>query len=274
MRPALVLLASRAGETGRVATDLAAAAVELVHLATLCHDDVIDETDLRRGVPTVHSRWGIEIAVLAGDFLFARGCTLGAEAGGEVPGILARAIAEVCQGQIVETSTLGDANRSVDEYMETIRRKSATLFAAACELGASTASVESAQRAALISFGEHLGLAFQMVDDLLDLIGDPEVIGKIPGTDLREGVFTLPVLLACERDGVLRARIGEGDRDLGTVLPKLESTGALRTTLEMADSRAEAAIQRLRMLPDSEWRSALESLVDSVMSQVPGAAVA
>jgi geranylgeranyl pyrophosphate synthase len=274
VRPALVLLASRAGETGRVATDLAAAAVELVHLATLCHDDVIDETDLRRGVPTVHSRWGVEIAVLAGDFLFARGCTLGAEAGGEVPGILARAIAEVCQGQIVETSTLGDANRSVDEYMETIRRKSATLFAAACELGASTASVESAHRTALISFGEHLGLAFQMVDDLLDLIGDPEVIGKIPGTDLREGVFTLPVLLACERDGVLRARIGEGDRDLGTVLPKLESTGALRTTLEMADSRAEAAIQCLRMLPDSEWRSALESMVDSVMSQVPGAAVA
>jgi geranylgeranyl pyrophosphate synthase len=274
VRPALVILSSRAGHTGRAATDLAAAAVELVHLATLCHDDVIDETELRRGVPTVHSRWGIEIAVLAGDFLFARGCALGAQAGGEVPGILARAIAEVCEGQIVETSTLGDANRSVEEYMATIRQKSAALFSAACDLGAATAGVARGPRAALVSFGEHLGFAFQMVDDLLDLVGDPEVIGKVPGTDLREGVFTLPVLLACERDDVLRKRLGAGDRELGTVLPKVESTGALRTTLEMADARAEAAVQSLRKLPDMEWRAALEGIVDTVMSQIPGAAVA
>ena len=94
VRPALVMATSRVGETGRRSTDLAAAAVELVHLATLYHDDVIDETETRRGVPTVHARWGIDVAVLAGDYLFARGCTLGADAGGEVPGILARAIAE------------------------------------------------------------------------------------------------------------------------------------------------------------------------------------
>jgi geranylgeranyl pyrophosphate synthase len=274
VRPALVLLSSGAGTSGRPETDLAAAAVELVHLATLCHDDVIDETDLRRGVPTVHSRWGVEIAVLAGDFLFARGCTLGAEAGGEVPGILARAIAQVCEGQIVETSTLGDADREVREYMETIRRKSAALFTAACELGASTAGVSAAQRAALTAFGEQLGLAFQIVDDLLDFVGDPEVIGKVPGTDLREGVFTLPVLLACERDASLRRRIRSGERELATILPKLESTGALDATMEMAGARAGMAVAALSDLPESEWRASLEAMVDAVLGQIPGAAVA
>jgi geranylgeranyl pyrophosphate synthase len=273
VRPALVLLSSRAGTSGPE-TDLAAAAVELVHLATLCHDDVIDETDLRRGVPTVHSRWGVEIAVLAGDFLFARGCTLGAEAGGEVPGILARAIAQVCEGQIVETSTLGDADREVREYMETIRRKSAALFKAACELGASTAGVPAAQRAGLTGFGEQLGLAFQIVDDLLDFVGDPEVIGKVPGTDLREGVFTLPVILACERDASLRRRIRSGERELATILPKLESTGALDATMEMAGARAGMAVAALGDLPESEWRASLEAMVDAVLGQIPGAAVA
>src|ERR671919_1303030 len=138
IHPALVMLSSRSGGPGR-ATDLSAAAIELVHLATLYHDDVIDQTETRRGVPTVHKKWGIEIAVLAGDFLFARGCALGAEAGGEVPGILAHAIAEVCEGQIVETANLGDPGRPVDDYTETIRRKTAALFRAACELGAATA---------------------------------------------------------------------------------------------------------------------------------------
>jgi geranylgeranyl pyrophosphate synthase len=274
VRPALVVLSSYAGAPGRPETDLAAAAVELVHLATLCHDDVIDETEMRRGVPTVHSRWGIEVAVLAGDFLFARGCTLGAEAGGEVPGILARAIAEVCEGQIVETSTLGDANRSVDEYMETIRRKSAALFTAACELGASTGGVSSSNRAALASFGEQLGLAFQIVDDLLDFVGDPETIGKIPGTDLREGVFTLPLLLACERDVSLRKRIGSGERELATILPKLESSGALNVTMEMAAARADAALDALNELPNSDWRESFGAIVGAVMSQIPDAAVA
>lgn len=274
VRPALVLLSSRAGNWGRPETDLAAAALELVHLATLCHDDVIDETEMRRGVPTVHSRWGVEIAVLAGDFLFARGSSLGAEAGGEVPGILARAIADVCEGQIVETSTLGDADRSIDEYMETIRGKSAALFSAACELGASTAVVPSSQRVALTSFGEQLGLAFQIVDDLLDFVGDPEVTGKVPGTDLREGVFTLPVLLACQRDEALRARIRAGERELATVLPKLQATGAVAATMEMAATRAEAAVAALGRLPSAEWRSSLEGMVDSVMGQIPEAAVA
>lgn len=125
----------------------------------------------------------------------------------------------------------------------------------------------------MITFGEQLGLAFQIVDDLLDFVGDPEVIGKLPGTDLREGVFTLPVLIACERDKGLRDRIGN-DRDLETVLPRLESTGALHATLEMAAARADAAAAALNELPKTEWRAALSGMVGSVMGQIPGVAVA
>jgi heptaprenyl diphosphate synthase len=274
IRPALVMLSSRSGDVGRRATDLSAAAIELVHLATLYHDDVIDETETRRGVPTVHSKWGIEVAVLVGDFLFARGCTLGAEAGGEVPGILARAIAEVCEGQIVETVTIGNPRRPVGEYLGTIEQKTAALFRAACELGAATAGSTNAERSALVMYGHKLGLAFQIVDDLLDLVGDPAETGKIPGTDLREGVFTMPVLLACERDGSLAEKLDGGDRDLGTVLPKLEATGVLESTYQTASNLAEDALLALKPIPDSDWRATLEYLVESVLAQIPKEAVA
>ena len=268
VRPALVLLCSRAGESGRAATDLAAGAIELVHLATLYHDDVIDRTPTRRGVPTVHSKWGVEVAVLAGDYLFARGCSLGAQAGGEVPGVLAGAIAKVCEGQIVETASLGNAGRTVDEYLNTIGLKTAALFGAACELGAATADADDVARATLVEYGENLGLAFQIVDDLLDLIGDPEVTGKVPGTDLREGVFTLPVLLACERDDVLVQKLWSGERGIEYVLPRLKATGAIDDALAIADEVAERASSALGSIDNDELRATLEDLMDSVLAQV------
>lgn len=269
MRPALVLLASQAGSPGRDSTFLAAAAVELVHLATLYHDDVMDETEVRRGVPTTHAKWGIEVAVLAGDFLFACGSSLGADAGGEVPGILARAIAEVCEGQIIETASLDDPRRSLDDYFDTIARKTGALFRAACELGASTSGAPEPRRAALVSYGAHLGLAFQMVDDLLDLIGDPEVTGKTPGTDLKEGVFTHAVLLACERDPSLRARLASGERELDTILPAIEAAGGLEGAREEAVNAAQRARDALTDLPEGEWRAALETATTAVLTQLP-----
>jgi heptaprenyl diphosphate synthase len=274
VRPALVLLAGRAGPSPSRATDLSAAAIELVHLATLYHDDVIDQTETRRGVPTVHTKWGIEIAVLAGDFLFARGCSLGAEAGGEVPGILAGAIAEVCEGQIAETALIGDSSRSVDDYLGVIGRKTAALFRAACELGAATSETTPGPRSALVTYGLHLGLAFQIVDDVLDLVGDPEVTGKLPGTDLKEGVFTLPVLIACGRDPRLATRLASGDREIGTVLPRVEASGAIDEALDMAWGHARVSEAALMTLQDSDWRTELGSMIESVMAQVPGAAVA
>ena len=268
LRPALVLITSRAGTPGARTTDLSAAAVELVHLATLYHDDVIDETEVRRGVPTVSAKWGIEVAVLVGDYLFARACTLGADAGGEVPGILARAIADVCEGQIAETATVGRVDRSVDEYLDTVRMKTAALFRAACDLGASTSDAAEDVRAALVEYGETLGMMFQVVDDLLDLLGSPEVTGKQPGTDLKEGVFTLPVLIACERDPSLRARLGQ-ERDLTTILPTLQETGAIDSALARAGELADRARAALERLPRSEWRDTLDTIVEGVLAQVP-----
>jgi geranylgeranyl pyrophosphate synthase len=271
LRPALVLMTARAGRAHGGAADLAAAAIELVHLATLYHDDVIDETDTRRGVPTVHAKWGTDVAVLAGDYLFAHGCALGAEAGGEVPGILARAIGEVCEGQILETASVGDAQRSIDDYLGIIRRKTAALFRAACELGAATSGVGAPERAALTSYGENLGLAFQMVDDLLDLVGDPDVTGKVPGTDLREGVFTLPVLVACERDAAFAERLAGGHLELEPALAALRATGALDAALDLATSHASAARRALDELAPAEWRDALDDMVDAVLRQLPAA---
>jgi heptaprenyl diphosphate synthase len=268
LRPALVMISSRAGEPGLRATDLAATAIELVHLATLYHDDVIDETETRRGVPTAHAKWGTDVAVLAGDYLFARGSALGADAGGEVPGILARAIAEVCEGQIAETESAGDPARPVDDFLETIDKKTGALFRASCDLGAATSGAPGELRRALVTFGSHLGLAFQMVDDLLDLTGDPKVTGKTPGTDLKEGVYTLPVLLACRRDPGLAGRLREGHRLLEDVLPVLEETGALDEAFDRARAEAAAARAALEALPEAPWRATLQAVLDGVLQQV------
>jgi heptaprenyl diphosphate synthase len=272
LRPALVAICSRSGESGRRATFQAAAGIELIHLASLYHDDVIDETETRRGVPTAHSKWGVEVAVLAGDFLFATGCALGAEAGGEVPRLIAAALAEVCEGQIVETESVGDPRRSVGEYFQTIRRKTAALFRASCELGVVTSGADSGVRPHLANFGEKLGVAFQLVDDLLDLIGDPAVTGKAPGTDLREGVFTMPVLLATERDPQLIALLEERDRSLERVMPILRSTGSIDDALATARRFADEARADLGRLPEGEWRDALDAIVGGILAQVPDAA--
>ena len=269
LRPALVLMSAHAGDPGARSTDLAAAAIELVHIATLYHDDVIDETEIRRGVRTVHAQWGVEVAVLAGDYLFARGCALGAEAGGEVPGILARAIGEVCEGQIVETATLGQPLRPLEDFIGTIRRKTAALFRAACELGAATSGVDSGVRAALVSYGESLGLAFQIVDDLLDVIGDPAVTGKAVGSDLREGVFTMPFLLAARRDEATREALASGERELEALLPALYDTEALGDTVRAAESYAAEARAALGALEPGGHRAALSTVVDGVLAQTP-----
>lgn len=267
LRPTLVVLASRAGTPGSLPTDLAAAAIELVHLATLYHDDVIDGMATRRGVPTAQAKWGTEIAVLAGDYLFARACVLGAKAGGNVPTILAEAISKVCEGQIVETAALGNAQRTVEDYLETIGLKTAALFKASCDLGSATSGVDGGTRDALVRFGESLGFAFQIVDDLLDIVGDPETTGKVPGTDLREGVFTVPVLIASARERALTHELSAGRRELDSVLPFLVQTGALQETFDLATSYANRALRALAPLPEGDWKTVLGATVRAVLAQ-------
>jgi geranylgeranyl pyrophosphate synthase len=174
----------------------------------------------------------------------------------------------------VETTSLNDPRRGVDSYVETIRLKTAALFRASCELGASTAAADDLSRMRLIDYGENLGLAFQVVDDVLDLVGEPETIGKMPGTDLREGVFTAPVLLACERDGDLGERLSSGERGLDQVVPVLRATGALDEAVEMAAAYGRRARGELDGLPDGPWRDSLDSLVTGVLDQLDRAPTA
>lgn len=258
MRPALVLATARAGRSGGRATDLAAAALELVHLATLYHDDVIDETETRRGAPTAHSKWGTDVAVLAGDYLFARGCELGADAGGEVPGILSRAIADVCEGQLAEMETVGRP-RDRAEYLSTVMGKTGSLFRAACDLGCATAGITGDLRVALVAYGTNLGIAFQLVDDILDLVGDAEVTGKQPGTDLREGVYTLPVILGIERSPELGDMV-RGDIDLDAVLRMLSDTGSLADARAEATGYLERAMGAIHGFAGEPWHEALEAI--------------
>jgi heptaprenyl diphosphate synthase len=270
LRPALVLLSSRAGKPGLRASDEAAAAVELIHLASLYHDDVIDQTDTRRGAPTVHSKWGIEVAVLAGDYLFAQGCLLGAASGGEIPTILSRALADVCEGQIAEDQVVGDPSRGVRDYMETIELKTAALFRAACEMGACSSGAGRRERGILASFGVGLGVVFQVIDDLLDLVGDEDLIGKPLGTDLKEGVFTLPVLIGCERDPSLRDALAHGERELEFVLGRLEECGAIEAAFEVAEREAGAARTAIASLgTDAEWTAVLDTIIAGVLAQAP-----
>jgi octaprenyl-diphosphate synthase len=206
--------------------------------------------------------------VLAGDYLFACGSSLGAQASGEVPGILARAIGEVCEGQILETGTLGDPGRAVSGYIDVIERKTAALFRAACELGATTSGASEALRLSLMDYGLNLGLAFQIIDDLLDLVGNPDITGKRLGTDLREGVFTAPVLLACARRASLADKLRSGERDLGMVLDVLISTGALSDAYELAFDHGQQALSALTAAGQSEWTEALANLVEGVLAQI------
>ncbi len=210
-RPILVLLCGLAGGAGVTEQALvdAGAIVELVHLSTLYHDDVMDDPPLRRGRQPAHRRWSATVSVLTGDFLLARASELSAALGVEVTRIMSRTIATLCEGQIREVQGTASAAqhgiRAVtptrEHYLTTIGEKTASLIASSCRLGALLSGQEPDAIESFTTFGWHLGMSFQLADDLLDVIGEVTESGKEPGTDLRDGVLTLPVLLALDADG-------------------------------------------------------------------------
>ena len=210
-RPMLVLLTGLLGDAEVTDGGLVTAGVivELVHLSSLYHDDVIDAADMRRGASAAHVRFSNTVAVLTGDFLLARASELSASLGVEVTAIMAATIADLCQGQIREVQGSGEAVRhgavrippDREHYFRVIHEKTASLIAASCRLGALLSGQPSPAIETLTDFGRHLGLSFQLADDVLDILSEETESGKVPGTDLREGVQTLPVLLALESDG-------------------------------------------------------------------------
>ena len=200
-RPMLVLLGGYFGDPTDPRLVKGAIASEIVHLATLYHDDVVDEADSRRGRSSVNATWGNTVAILTGDFLFARASEISADLGTDVSRLLARTISMLCDGQIREVERTGRPTPDEAGYMEIIRRKTASLIATSCRLGGmlSDASSETVER--LDDLGMSLGMAFQLSDDIMDVVSSHAELRKEPGQDLREGVYTLPVLYALQEQG-------------------------------------------------------------------------
>jgi heptaprenyl diphosphate synthase len=198
-RPMLVLLSAYFGDPTDPRLVPGSVAIELVHLATLYHDDVIDEADARRGTPSVNARWDNTVAILTGDYLFARASGLSADLGPDVCRLLARTIAILCDGQIREVDGSGKVEQTEESYLEIIRRKTGVLIATSCRLGGMLSDAPEAHVETLEAFGESLGMAFQLSDDIMDVTASQLELGKEPGVDMKEGVYTLPVLHALRR---------------------------------------------------------------------------
>ena len=199
IRPVLAVAASAAGRPGTQATEevlLGGVSVELVHVGSLCHDDVIDEAVTRRGVETVNARWGNLVAILAGDYLLARASEIAAGLGTEIAGLLAATIAKLCQGQTIEIQTAFDVKRTESGYFAAIDGKTASLMSSACRIGALAGIQDRPLVDALTVYGHAFGMTFQICDDILDLVGTDESLGKPAGLDMVAGVYTLPVIRA------------------------------------------------------------------------------
>lgn len=267
-RPMLVLLGGHFGDPTDARLVPLAVSVELTHLASLYHDDVIDEADSRRGIPSVNARWDNTVAILAGDFLFARASAIAAELGTDVSRLLATTIGLVCEGQIREVQAAGRLEIDEAEYMAVIERKTASLIATSCQVGGllSGAPAEVVQR--LDRFGRALGLAFQLSDDIMDLVSDQSTLGKEPGVDLREGVLTLPLIIALresehreELQRLLRSEQSE-ESDLRRVMEIVRGDGALGRARESVSREVGRALSEAERLPEGSARDALLHLAE------------
>jgi heptaprenyl diphosphate synthase len=269
LRPALGIFGANFGSGANHNVDITAAAIEMTHLATLYHDDVIDEADKRRGVPSANETWGNKVAILAGDYLFARASWISAQVGGEVPAALADAIAQVVQGQVNELSSTYDATRSEEQYLATIGGKTASLLEVSVRLGARLAGCSDDEVQALKDFGWAFGYAFQVADDLLDLTASEQELGKPPGTDLRDGVYTLPVIYAVEADPSTAKLLGTPSVDVDAFRDITFRTGGFDRAIAKAASYVDEALAALERTPPCEARSSLERLTRLIVDRVP-----
>ncbi len=276
IRPMLTLAtAAMFGYSGDGDVKLATA-VEYMHTATLLHDDVVDESGMRRGKPTARLIWGNQASVLVGDFLLGQAFKLMVEVGSlDALGVFAGAAATISEGEVRQLAGAKNLSVGEDHYMAVIEAKTAALFAAATAAGPIVAGAPE-YREPLASYGRHLGLAFQLIDDVLDFEGDAEMLGKNVGDDLREGKATLPVLLAYERGNEAdrafwRRCIEESDvrdEDVATAARRVKDTGALHDCRERARGFANQAITDLSATPPSEMRDILESVVHFTLSRL------
>jgi len=267
LRPRLVLLSARAAGYGGDDHVTLAAIVEFIHTATLLHDDVVDNSDLRRGQSTANELWGNEAAVLVGDFLYSRAFEMMVEVGRmRVMEILAHATNTIAEGEVMQLINVHDADTTEARYLEIIRSKTAKLFEAGCQLGAVLGALPADAEAALARYGMHLGTAFQLIDDVLDYSAAADTMGKNVGDDLAEGKPTLPLIHAMEHAsgddaGVVRRAIEHGGTDsVDEVVAILERTGAIEAARARARYESERALAQLDSLHPGPERDALAHL--------------
>ncbi|BBY87294.1 trans-hexaprenyltranstransferase [Mycolicibacterium tokaiense] len=248
---------------------IAGAVIEMVHLATLYHDDVMDEAQVRRGATSANARWSNNIAILAGDYLFATASRLVSRLGPEAVLVIADTFAQLVTGQMRETRGVTEGGDPIDHYLKVVYEKTACLIAASGRFGATFSGADDEQIERLFRLGGIVGTAFQISDDIIDIDSDPDESGKLPGTDLREGVHTLPVLYALREDGpdaerlrTLLAKPLEDDAEVAEALGLLRASTGMAKAKQTVMSYAEQARQELAALPDVSGRRALESLVE------------
>ena len=273
-RPLLVVLAAEFGDSRAAGVVPAALVVELTHLATLYHDDVMDQADLRRGAPSANARWDNCVAILTGDFLFARASAIVADLGPDCVRIQAETFARLVQGQIRETVGPRGGEDALAHYLSVVADKTGSLIATSARFGARLAGVSPDVEETLTDFGEQIGTAFQLSDDVLDIASETSISGKTPGTDLREGVPTLPTLLArqTQREGDSRlrdllSRPLTDDAEHAETLQLLRSDPALDQARAEVQRRTDAARALLETLPEIPARQALVELCDLVTTR-------
>jgi len=266
LRPLLCLLAGRVlgyeGDNLR----LLAATIEFLHTSTLLHDDVVDKSTLRRGLATANAQWGNAPSVLVGDFLYARAFEMMVELNSmQVMRIISHATRVIAEGEVLQLSRVHDADTSEADYLDVIRSKTAMLFEAASHSAAALANAPKEQSEALRRYGDHIGIAFQLIDDVLDYQGDSATMGKNLGDDLAEGKPTLP-LIYCMREGsraqadLVRKAIEQGGGELAAICRAVKDCGALNYTEQLAQEQAGKALNCLEFLPSSACREALADL--------------
>ncbi|MEX2659796.1 MAG: polyprenyl synthetase family protein [Acidimicrobiales bacterium] len=277
LRPALTVAAGAVADPGgRVSDEVVrgGAAVELVQIGSLYHDDVMDEALTRRSVESVNARWGNLRAILAGDFLLAKASEIAASLGTEVAGLLAATIGRMCEGQVRELQTTFDVSRTEEQYTAAIEGKTASLFAAAARIGGLVVELPRAHVEALTTFGRRYGMAFQVVDDILDVVATDEQLGKPAGNDLAEGVYTFPVIRALASPAVG----GELAELLGHPLTpdevdrarKLVRTGdAIESATALGRSYCVDAVRALDALPDNAAVDHLRGMATGLLDHIP-----
>ena len=272
LRPVLVLLGAALGDANKDEVIKAAVVVELTHLATLYHDDVMDRAPMRRGVPTAHEVWGNSVAILTGDLLFARASQIVSRLGGKALTLQADTFERLCLGQLHETLGPQDNEDPIAHYLQVLADKTGSLIAASAELGVVYGDGPDEYREPMRIYGEKVGVAFQLIDDVIDILSDAS--GKTPGTDLRAGVPTMPtLLLRASNDPEAKELIEiidgglEDDAQLALAVSKLRNHPALEEAYQLARTWAQDAVAALAPLPESPVKQALKVFAEAVVDR-------